>query len=212
MVEPRMVADAVTRGGAKECARLAHEALDGGLSPYVLLSDGLMAGLAVIAEQFKNNEVYVPEVLVAAKAMKAGLAIVQPRLAETGAEPVGKVVIGTVKGDLHDIGKTIVSMMLEGAGFQVVDLGNDVAPERFVQAVKEQGAQILGMSALLTTTRPNMEGTIKALRAAGGREKVKVMVGGAPLTERFANAIGADAYAENATVAVEKAKELLAFA
>lgn len=210
MVDLKVLADAVIRGDAKECARLTQEGLDDGLSPQVLLNDGLMAGMAVIGERFKCNEIYVPEVLIAARAMKAGMAILRPRLAETGVKPVGKVVAGTVKGDLHDIGKNIVCMMLEGAGFQVTDLGNDVAPERFIQAIKEQDAQIIGMSALLTTTMLNMKGTIEALKAAGLREKVRVMVGGAPVTQRFAEEIGADGYAENAAVAVEKAKELLA--
>lgn len=210
MVDLKMLAEAVIRGDAKECARLTQEGLDEGLSPQLLLNDGLMAGMAVIGERFKANEIYVPEVLIAARAMKAGLAILRPRLVETGAKPVGKVVIGTVKGDLHDIGKNIVGMMLEGAGFQVTDLGNDVAPERFIQAAKEQEAQIIGMSALLTTTMLNMKGTIEALKAAGLRERVKVMVGGAPVTQRFAEEIGADGYAENASLAVEKAKELLA--
>ncbi len=210
MVDLKMLAEAVIRGDAKECARLTQEGLDEGLSPQLLLNDGLMAGMAVIGERFKANEIYVPEVLIAARAMKAGLAILRPRLVETGAKPVGKVVIGTVRGDLHDIGKNIVGMMLEGAGFQVTDLGNDVAPERFIQAAKEQEAQIIGMSALLTTTMLNMKGTIEALKAAGLRERVKVMVGGAPVTQRFAEEIGADGYAENASLAVEKAKELLA--
>jgi len=210
MVDLKMLAEAVIRGDAKECARLTQEGLDEGLSPQLLLNDGLMAGMAVIGERFKANEIYVPEVLVAARAMKAGMAILRPRLVETGAKPVGKVVLGTVKGDLHDIGKNIVGMMLEGAGFQVTDLGNDVAAERFIQAAKEQEAQIIGMSALLTTTMLNMKGTIEALKAAGLRERVKVMVGGAPVTQRFAEEIGADGYAENASLAVEKAKELLA--
>jgi 5-methyltetrahydrofolate--homocysteine methyltransferase len=210
MVDLKMLAEAVIRGDAKECARLTQEGLDEGLSPQLLLNDGLMAGMAVVGERFKANEIYVPEVLVAARAMKAGMAILRPRLVETGAKPVGKVVLGTVKGDLHDIGKNIVGMMLEGAGFQVTDLGNDVAAERFIQAAKEQEAQIIGMSALLTTTMLNMKGTIEALKAAGLRERVKVMVGGAPVTQRFAEEIGADGYAENASLAVEKAKELLA--
>lgn len=210
MVDLKLLAEAVIRGDARECARLTQEGLDEGLSPQTLLNDGLMAGMAVIGERFKANEIYVPEVLIAARAMKAGMAILRPRLVETGAKPVGKVVLGTVKGDLHDIGKNIVGMMLEGAGFQVTDLGNDVAAERFVQAAKEQEAQIIGMSALLTTTMLNMKGTIEALKAAGLRERVKVMVGGAPVTQRFAEEIGADGYAENASLAVEKAKELLA--
>ncbi len=212
MVNPTMLAEAVIRGDAKESARLTRAGLDDGLSPERLLHGGLMAGLAVIGAQFKANEVYVPEVLVAARAMKAGMAILRPRLAETGVRPLGKVVAGTIKGDLHDIGKSIVCMMLEGAGFQVIDLGNNVAPERFVEAVREHDAQLIGMSSLLTTTMLNMAATIEALKGAGVRERVRVMVGGAPVTQEFAEQIGADGYAENGAAAVEKAKDLLAVA
>jgi 5-methyltetrahydrofolate--homocysteine methyltransferase len=212
MVDLTMLAEAVIRGDAKESARLTRAGLDDGLSPERLLHDGLTAGLAVIGAQFKANEVYVPEVLVAARAMKAGMAILRPRLAEAGARPLGKVVAGTIKGDLHDIGKSIVCMMLEGAGFQVIDLGNNVAPERFVEAVREHDAQLIGMSSLLTTTMLNMAATIEALKGAGVRERVRVMVGGAPVTQEFAEQIGADGYAENGAAAVEKAKDLLAIA
>ena len=169
-----------------------------------------MAGLSVIGAQFKVNEVFVPEVLVAARAMKAGMAVLGPRLVETGTRPIGKVVAGTVQGDLHDIGKGLVCMMLEGAGFRVVDLGSNTAPERFVEAVRAEQPQILGISALLTTTMLNITGVIEALRAAGVRDQVKIMVGGAPVTQEFADRIGADGYAENAGGAVEKAKQLLA--
>ncbi len=210
MVDLKMLADAVIRGDAKESARLAREGLDEGLSAKLLLHEGLMAGLAVIGAQFKANEIYVPEVLVAARAMKAGMAVLRPRLAETGARPLGTVVAGTIKGDLHDIGKSIVCMMLEGAGFQVIDLGNNVAPERFIQAVREHDAQLVGMSSLLTTTMLNMGATIEGLKTAGVRGRVRVMVGGAPVTQEFADQIGADGYAENAGAAVEKARELLA--
>ena len=206
----KLLAEAVIRGDAKECARLTRDGLDEGLPPERLLREGLTAGLAVIGAQFKANEIYVPEVLVAARAMKAGMAVLRPRLAETGARSLGTVVAGTVKGDLHDIGKSIVCMMLEGAGFQVIDLGTNVTPEQFIRAVREHDARLVGMSSLLTTTMLNMAGTIEALKAAGVRERVRVMVGGAPVTQEFAEQIGADAYAENAAAAVEKARELLA--
>lgn len=208
-MDPETLVEALIRGDAQGCARLAQEGLDSGLSPQILL-DGLMAGMAVIGDRFKCNEVFIPEVLIAARAMKAGLAVLRPRLAETGVSPVGNVVMGTVKGDLHDIGKNVVCMMLEGAGFHVTDLGVDVAPERFVQAIEKHGCQVLGMSALLTTTMLRMRETIEALKAAGFREKIRVMVGGAPVTRRFADEIGADGYAEDAVSAVEKARELLA--
>ena len=205
-----LLSDTVVRGDPKTCARLTQEGLDAGLSAQALLHEGLMPGLAVIGDRFKANEVCVPEVLTAARAMKAGMAILHPRLAVTGAKPVGKVVAGTVAGDLHDIGKNIVCMLLEGSGFQVVDLGNDVSPERFVRAIQEQDPQIIGLSTLLTTTMLNLRKTIEALRAAGLREQVKVMVGGAPVTQQFADEIGADGFAEDAASAVEKAKALLA--
>lgn len=210
MVDLKMLADAVIRGDARESARLTREGLDEGLSPEHLLHEGLMAGLAVIGAQFKDNQVYVPEVLVAARAMKAGMAVLRPRLTETGARPLAKVVAGTVKGDLHDIGKGLVCIMLEGAGFQVIDLGNNVGPERFVEAVREHDPQLVGLSSLLTTTMLNMAATIEGLKTAGVRERVRVMVGGAPVTQEFAEQIGADGYAENAGAAVEKAKKLLA--
>lgn len=206
MVDLQSLADTVIRGDARGAAKLTREGLDEGLGPARLLEDGLMAGLAVIGERFKTNEVYIPEVLVAARAMKAGMAVLRPRLAETAVPSRGKVVAGTVRGDLHDIGKGIVCMLLEGAGFQVTDLGNNVPPERFVQTVREEGAQIVAMSALLTTTMLNMEGTVRALAAAGLRDGVRVMVGGAPVTQELADRIGADGYAEDATSAVEKAK------
>jgi 5-methyltetrahydrofolate--homocysteine methyltransferase len=168
--------------------------------------------MEVVGEKFRCNEVYVPEVLVAARAMKKSLAMLKPLLIETGVKPIGVAVAGTVKGDLHDIGKNLVCMMWEGAGFEVVDLGTDVAPEKFVQAVKDTGAQILGMSTLLTTTMLGMRDVIRSLEQAQLREKVKVLIGGAPVTHTFAKEIGADGYGESAAVAVEKAKQLLGIA
>jgi 5-methyltetrahydrofolate--homocysteine methyltransferase len=165
--------------------------------------------MQIVGDKFRCNEVYVPEVLVAARAMKKSLAMLKPLLTQTGAKPVGTAVIGTVKGDLHDIGKNLVCMMLEGAGFEVTDLGSDVAPEKFVQAVKNTGAQIVGVSTLLTTTMLGMKDVLRALEQADLRQKVKVMVGGAPVTQAFADEVGADAYGESAATAVDRAKELL---
>ena len=168
--------------------------------------------MQVVGEKFRCNEVYVPEVLVAARAMKKSLTMLKPLLSRTGVKPVAVAVMGTVKGDLHDIGKNLVCMMLEGGGFEVIDLGADVAAEKFIQAVKDTGAQILGISSLLTTTMIGMREVIQALDRAGLRPKVKVMVGGAPVTQTFANEIGADSYGESAAVAVEQAKTLLGIA
>jgi len=168
-----------------------------------------VAGMNVVGTKFKNNEFYVPEVLIAARAMHAGMDILKPLLTESGVEPIAKVAIGTVQGDLHDIGKNLVAMMLEGAGFEVIDLGVDVKPEQFVDAVKNQGAELVCLSALLTTTMPYMKDTIQALKEAGVRDQVKVMIGGAPVTQSYADEIGADGYASDAATAVDVAKELL---
>jgi 5-methyltetrahydrofolate--homocysteine methyltransferase len=197
----------VQEGNFREVERLTREALQEGLSAEDILNGGLIAGMSVIGERFKKNECYVPEVLLAARAMKAGTALLKPILADTGAEPVGRVVLGTVKGDQHDIGKNLVGMMLEGAGFEVIDLGTDTPSEKFVEAAKEKKADIVGMSALLTTTMPSMKTTIEALKKAG--LTVRTMVGGAPITQRFADEIKADAFGRDAAVAVEAAKELI---
>lgn len=162
-----------------------------------------------VGVKFKANEIYVPEVLIAARAMKAGMEILKPKLAETGVEPVGKMIIGTVKGDLHDIGKNLVAMMMEGAGFEVIDLGIDVPAEKFIQAIEEYQPQLVGMSALLTTTMIQIRENIKAFQEASIRDQVKVMIGGAPVTQKFADEVGADGYAPDAASAVDKAKELL---
>ncbi len=197
----------VQKGDFKEVERLTQDALNEGLSAQDILEGGLIEGMSVVGERFKKNEIYVPEVLLAARAMKSGMALLKPILADTGVEPVGRVVLGTVKGDQHDIGKNLVGMMLEGAGFEVIDLGVDASTEKFVDAAKEKRADIVGMSALLTTTMSHMKANIEALRAAG--LTVKTMVGGAPITQRFADEIKADAYGKDAALAVEKAKELL---
>jgi len=211
MVNLSELAEAVINGNRDKAVQLTKQALDEGVDPARILNEGLIAGMQVVGEKFKNNEFYIPEVLVAARAMKAAMEVLRPILTERpDIKPLATVVIGTVRGDLHDIGKNLVAMMLEGAGFKVIDLGVDTPPEKFVEAVKEHEAKIVGMSALLTTTMPAMKDTIEALKAAGIRDKVIVMVGGAPLTQEYADSIGADGYAPDAASAVDKAKELLA--
>ena len=187
-----------------------QSALEQGIPPEVILKNSMVSAMGEVGRLFEDGEYFVPEMLVAARAMQAGLALLKPHLAQADVASSGKVVIGTVKGDLHDIGKNLVSMMLEGAAFEIVDLGSDVSPEKFVEAVKNSGAQILAMSALLTTTMPNMKVTLEALRAAGVRDRVKVMVGGAPVTDSYAKEIGADGYAADASKAVSLARSLLA--
>lgn len=201
--------EAVERGDAAAAREFTREALRQGATPELILNDGLIAPMASVGEKFKRNEIYVPEVLLAARAMYASLDLLRPLLAETGARNAGKLVIGTVRGDRHDIGKNLVKMMFEGAGFEVVDVGVDVAPSKFVDAVRSEKPDLLGMSALLTTTMPAMQTTIEALDQAGLREKVKVIVGGAPVTERFAREIGADGYAPDASSAVDLGKHLI---
>jgi 5-methyltetrahydrofolate--homocysteine methyltransferase len=178
-------------------------ALDDKVSAEVILKQGMMVAMAEVGQLFEEGEYFVPELLVAARAMQGGLELLKPFLADEDVEPIGKVVTGTVKGDLHDIGKNLVGMMLKGAGFEIVDMGTDVSPEKFVEAVKESGAQIVAMSALLTTTMANMPDTIKAFEDAGIRETVKIMVGGAPVTEEYAKKIGADGYAPDASQAAK---------
>jgi 5-methyltetrahydrofolate--homocysteine methyltransferase len=209
MVNLHEISEALIVGNAKKVRKLVDQALKEGVSPKEILDNALVPGMNVVGKKFKNNEYYVPEVLIAARAMHAGMDLIKPLLTQTGASYVGKVAIGTVRGDLHDIGKNLVAMMLEGAGFQIVDLGVDVPPEKFVEAAKNEGVNIVAMSALLTTTMLVMKDTINALKEAGIREKVKVMIGGAPVTQRYADEIGADGYAPDAATAVEKAKELL---
>jgi len=208
MAEMRAIADAVKAGKRKIVDQLVKEALAEGAKAETILNEGLVVGMNELGEAFKNGEVYVPEVLVAARAMKTGTELIKPLLMAENVQSLGVVAIGTVEGDLHDIGKNLVGMMLEGAGFTVMDLGQDVKPEQFVQAVRD-GAQIIGMSALLTTTMPNMSETIKALQAAGLRDQVKVMIGGAPITQEYADQIGADGYSTDAASAAELAKRLI---
>ena len=192
-------------GKAKIVKELVQQAIDEGVPAQQILEEGLLDGMNVIGEKFKKNEVFVPEVLIAARAMNQGTALLKPLLAEAGVESVGKVCIGTVKGDLHDIGKNIVKMMMEGKGLEVIDLGTDVAPETFIQTAIDQNCQIICCSALLTTTMPLMADVVKAAEAAGIRDKVKIMVGGAPVTEAFCQQIGADAYTSDAASAADKA-------
>ncbi len=186
------------------------QALAQNIPPADILNRAMIEAMGQVGKLFEEGEYFVPEMLIAARAMQAGLGILKPRLVEADVKSSGKVVAGTVKGDLHDIGKNLVTMMLEGAAFEIIDLGTDVSPEKFVEAVRETGAQIVAMSALLTTTMPSMKDTIEALKAAGLRQNVKVMVGGAPLTPEYANEIGADGFAPDASRAVATARQLLA--
>ncbi|MTI58871.1 MAG: cobalamin-binding protein [Firmicutes bacterium] len=201
------ISEALQAGDVNTVQEKIKEALEAGLTPREVLNDGLLSGMNIIGEKFKNNEVFVPEVLIAARAMNGGMEILKPKLIETGVESIGKVIIGTVKGDLHDIGKNLVKMMMEGAGFDVVDLGTDISPEQFVEAVKEHKPNIVGLSALLTTTMPQMKETIKALEESGLRNQVFVMIGGAPVTDKYAEEIGADAYSKDAASAAAVAKK-----
>lgn len=210
MVNLDVISEALQRGDAEKVEELVKKSLEENLTPKKILEDGLIKGMGIIGAKFKKNEVYVPEVLIAARAMHAGMNILKPKLIETGVENIGIVAIGTVKGDLHDIGKNLVKMMLEGAGFEVIDLGIDVSVDKFVEAVKEHKPNIIAMSALLTTTMVNMPEVIKALEAAGLREKVKIMIGGAPITQNYADQIGADGYSPDAASAVDKAKAFIA--
>lgn len=202
------LSEALQRGDREGVRSLTQEALESKLSPSRILKEGLIAGMDVTGEKFRRGEIYIPEVLIIARAMHSGLDILKPALAERGAQPVGKFIIGTVRGDYHDIGKNLVIMMLQGKGFEVVDLGMDVPPERFVDAAQSSEVNIIGMSALLSTTRPSMKETIDALKDAGLRE-VKVMVGGGAVTQRFADEIGADAFGQDAATAAELAIALL---
>ena len=203
------MAESLIAGKVDEVTDLTQQALDANVSSKDILEKGLLAGMEVVGRRFKANEMFIPEVLRCAKCMHGAMEILRPLLAETGVETAGTFVIGTVKGDLHDIGKNLVGMMFEGAGFKVVDLGIDLDPATFVEAIKEHNANLFGMSALLTTTMPKMGETINAIKEAGLRDQVKIMIGGAPVTGEFAKEIGADAYASNAASAVDKGKELL---
>lgn len=204
----QQIADKLYEGDRDAVSSLTQQALDGGLTPGEVLKGGLLTGMDRVGVDFRAGDLFVPEVLIAARAMHAGMDILKPLLTESEAETEGKVVIGTVEGDLHDIGKNLVAMLLEGGGFEIVDLGTDVPPAKFVEAVNNEQPDLIGMSALLTTTMPMMKSTIDALVDAGLREKVKVMVGGAPVTKDYADNIGADGYASDAGSAVQLARSL----
>jgi 5-methyltetrahydrofolate--homocysteine methyltransferase len=208
MADLKALADAVINGDQNTAVEMTKAALEEGTAAKDVLDNGLIAGMDIVGARFKKNEIYIPEVLIAARAMKMAMQVLEPELVKAGVEPVGKLLIGTVQGDLHDIGKNLVAMMLKGAGFEVIDLGVDVGPEKFIEQVKAANAQLIGMSALLTTTMPGMEKTIKALKNAG--IPVKVMIGGAPVTQDYADRIGADGFAPDAASAVDLAKSLVA--
>jgi len=207
MADLKALADAIIKGDQNAAVEITKAALDEGTSAESVLNDGLIAGMDVIGGRFKKNEVYIPEVLIAARAMKMAMEILEPELAKAGVKPRGKFLIGTVQGDLHDIGKNLVAMMLKGAGFEVIDIGVDIGPEKFVEQAKATGAQVVGMSALLTTTMPSIEKTLNALKEAG--VTAKVMIGGAPVTQGYADKIGADGYSPDAASAVDTAKSFI---
>jgi len=204
------IAANLMKGKANDVKALVEQALKEGEKPAKILNEGLLKGMSVIGERFKKNEVYVPEVLIAARAMKAGMQLLQPKLTSAGVKPIGIAVIGTVKGDLHDIGKNLVGMMLEGAGFKVVDIGIDAEPQKFIDAAISNNASVIGVSALLTTTMTNMKAVIDAVKASKLAGKIKVMVGGAPVTQAFCDEIGANGYAPDAASAADLAKKLAA--
>lgn len=201
--------DAIIKGNLNLSVETTKSALAEGIEPQTIIKDYMIPAMDRIGGMFENCEVFVPELLLAARAMKGSLGLIQPLLTASGAESKGKIIIGTVQGDLHDIGKNIVASMLEGAGFQVINIGNDISPQKFIDAIKAHNPQIVAMSALLTTTMTSMETTIKAIREAGLRDKVKIMIGGAPVSENFSNKIGADGYSDNANGAVKLARELV---
>ena len=207
MADLQALADALIKGDRDTVTQLTQQALDDGTGPKDILEQGLIAGMSVVGARFKANEVYVPEVLIAARAMHAGMAVLEPKLAEAGVKPLGTVVLGTVKGDLHDIGKNLVGMMMTGAGLKVVDVGTDVPADKFVESVKAEGAAVCALSALLTTTMPQMSEVVKALKDAG--VEVKTVIGGAPVTQSYADEIGADGYAPDAASAADVTKQLM---
>lgn len=210
MEDLKQLYDAIVEGNANKAKSLTTDALAEGMDPQEILNKYMIPAMDEVGRLFEINEYFVPELLIAARAMKGCLAILKPKLTATGAKPIGKVAIGTVKGDLHDIGKNLVAAMLEGGGFEIIDLGVDVTPEKFVNAVKEKGADIIALSALLTTTMPSMKTTVEGLKEAGVRSQVKVIIGGAPVTQKYADEIGADGYSDNASSAVALARRLVA--
>jgi corrinoid protein of di/trimethylamine methyltransferase len=210
MEDLKKLHDAILEGDASAAHEITEKALAAGVDPIRLVNDYMIPAMAEVGRRFECNEFFVPELLIAARAMKSSLGLVRPLLAASGAQPAGRVVLGTVKGDLHDIGKNLVAAMLEGNGFEVIDLGVNVSPEQFIASAKEKNANIIALSALLTTTMPSMRTTIEALKQAGIRDQVKVLIGGAPITQKYADEIGADGYSDNAVAAVGVAKKVLA--
>jgi 5-methyltetrahydrofolate--homocysteine methyltransferase len=204
------IRSALMEGRSETVKELVDSCLEEGLAPQTILDQGLVAAMAVVGERFRNNEMFMPEVMVAARAMHAGLNVLDPVLTASKARPKGKVLLGTVKGDLHDIGKNMVNMMFRGAGYRLIDLGVDVPSETFLEAIREHQPDVVGLSALLTTTLPQMEATVEAIGAAGLRDKVVLMVGGAPVSESYAEKIGADGWAPDAVGAVQQAGRLVA--
>ena len=214
MMQPVLQAifDSILNGQQKVTVVKVSQALEEGVEPGAILNEGMVKAMARVGQLFEEGEYFVPEMLIAARAMQSGLAVLKPRLVQANYQPIAKVAAGTVKGDLHDIGKNLVIMMLEGAGFEVIDLGVNVTPEQFIESVNKRDANIVAMSALLTTTMPSMKTTIDALKQAGVRDKVKILIGGAPITQKYAEEIGADGYSENAVGAVALAKKAVAAA
>jgi len=208
MADLKALSEAIIKGDQNTAVEITTAALGEGTAPKAVLNDGLIAGMDFIGARFKKNEVYIPEVLIAARAMKSAMEILEPELVKAGVEPIGKFIIGTVAGDLHDIGKNLVMMMMKGAGFEVIDLGIDIPPEKFVEQAKATDANLIGMSALLTTTMPALDTTIKAIKEAG--ITAKIMIGGAPITQDYADKVGADGYSPDAASAVDLAKSLVA--
>ena len=203
------ISEELQKGNFEQLPGFVQQALDAGIPPSRILKDGLVVGMNVVGEQFRNDEIFLPDVLISAKAMQAAMKVLRPKLMEAGVKLAGRIVMGTVRGDIHDIGKNLVAMLLEGAGYQVIDLGIDVPPEKFVEAVKSSKADVVGLSALLTITMPLMKEVVESLQESGLRNAVKVLVGGAPVTEQFAKEIGADGYAPDAHTAVERVRELI---
>ncbi len=210
MSDLKALYDAIVDGNAGKAKSITQTALDENVDPQEILNKYMIPAMDEVGRRFETNEYFVPELLIAARAMKGALALIKPRLTATGAKPIGKVAIGTVKGDLQDIVKNLVAAMLEGGGFEIIDLGVDVTPDKFVSAVKEKGATIIALSALLTTTMPSMKTTIEGLKEAGVRTQVKIIIGGAPVTQKYADEIGADGYSDNASSAVALARKLSA--
>lgn len=210
MIELQEMATLLQQGEVNPVKTLTQRLLDQGISPQTILNDGLIAGMTVVGEQMRCGEMYLPEVLQSASVMHAAMAVLKPHLLSSGVQPLGRVVLGTVKGDMHDIGKNLVAIMLQGAGFEIVDLGINAPPEKFVEAIQQHQPKIVGMSAMLTTTMLVMKKTIEVINAAGVRAQAKIIIGGAPITQRFADEIGADAFAKDAVTAIGKVKELLA--